>query len=110
MKNSVVVLSENSLNPKALLCFLICRYCGNKYEALILACLISERLISEQYFDNVRHNSKARPGHESDELHWAIRYSVCMILFTNPSARSGYDTRSIFKRSLTGLNSEFSFS
>ena len=33
-----------------------------------------------------------------------------MILFTNPSARAGYDTMSIFKRSLTGLNSEFSFS
>ena len=32
------------------------------------------------------------------------------ILFTNPSARAGYDTRSVFKRSLTGLNSEFSFS
>ena len=32
------------------------------------------------------------------------------VLFTNPSARAGYDTRSIFKRSLTGLNSEFSFS
>ena len=32
------------------------------------------------------------------------------LLFTNPSARAGYDTRSIFKRSLTGLNSEFSFS
>ena len=32
-------------------------------------------------------------------------------IFTNPSARAGYDTRSIFlKRSLTGLNSEFSFS
>ena len=30
--------------------------------------------------------------------------------FTNPSARAGYETRSIFKRSLTGLNSEFSFS
>ena len=28
----------------------------------------------------------------------------------NPSARAGYDTRSIFKRSLTGLNSESSFS
>ena len=28
----------------------------------------------------------------------------------NPSARVGYDTRSIFKRSLTDLNSEFSFS
>ena len=26
------------------------------------------------------------------------------IIFTNPSARAGYDTRSIFKRSLTGLN------
>ena len=33
-----------------------------------------------------------------------------MVLFTNPSARAGYDTRLIFKRSLTGLNSEFSFS
>ena len=33
-----------------------------------------------------------------------------MILFTNPSARAGYDTRSIFKQSLTGLNSEYSFS
>ena len=32
------------------------------------------------------------------------------IIFTNPSARAGYDTRSVFKRSLTGLNSEFSFS
>ena len=32
------------------------------------------------------------------------------ILFTNPSARAGYDTRSIFKPSLTRFNSEFSFS
>ena len=31
-------------------------------------------------------------------------------IFTNPSARAGYDTRSIFKRRLTGLISEFSFS
>ena len=36
--------------------------------------------------------------------------SVVPILFTHPSARAGYDTRSIFKRSLTGLNSELSFS
>ena len=37
---------------------------------------------------------------------------VCMILsyLPNPSARAGYETRSIFKRILTGLNSEFSFS
>ena len=33
-----------------------------------------------------------------------------LIIFTNPSAWAGYDTRSVFKRSLTGLNSEFSFS
>ena len=33
-----------------------------------------------------------------------------LIIFTNLSARAGYDTRSIFKRSLTGLNSDFSFS
>ena len=28
----------------------------------------------------------------------------------NPSARSGYGTRSVFNQSLTGLNSELSFS
>ena len=33
-----------------------------------------------------------------------------LVLFTNPSAWAGYDTRSVFKRSLTGFNSEFSFS
>ena len=35
---------------------------------------------------------------------------VCMYLLTNPSTRAGCDTRSMFKWSLTGLNSEFSFS
>ena len=30
-------------------------------------------------------------------------------LFTNPTARAGYDRDLISKRSLTGLNSEFSF-
>ena len=35
------------------------------------------------------------------------RYDMMMI-FTNSSARAGYDTRLIFKRSLTGLNSETS--
>ena len=32
------------------------------------------------------------------------------IIFTKPSTWTGYDTRSIFKQSLTGLTSEFSFS
>ena len=36
--------------------------------------------------------------------------AVNHIIFTNPSARAGNETRSIYKRSLTGLNSEFSFS
>ena len=36
--------------------------------------------------------------------------SLTFIIFTNPYALAGYDTRAIFKRSLTGLNSEFSFS
>ena len=34
---------------------------------------------------------------------WVLSY------LPNPSARAVYDTRSIFKRSLTGLNSEYSF-
>ena len=37
-------------------------------------------------------------------------FFLLFIIFNNPSARAGYDTKSIFKRSLTGLNSEFSFS
>ena len=38
------------------------------------------------------------------------RMLIIYTLFTNPSVRVGYDTRSIFMRSLTGFNSEFSFS
>ena len=37
-------------------------------------------------------------------------YNQRIIIFTNNSARVGHDTRSIFKRSLTGLNSQLSFS
>ena len=36
--------------------------------------------------------------------------TLYIILFTNPSYRRGYDSRLIFKRCLTGLNSEYSFS
>ena len=34
-------------------------------------------------------------------------YLIYIYIFTNSSARAGYDTRSIFKQSLTGLNSVF---
>ena len=37
-------------------------------------------------------------------------YYIWWSYLPNPSARAGYDTRSILKRSFTGLNSEFSFS
>ena len=42
---------------------------------------------------------------ENEDL--ALNNLQCFILFTNHSAGAGYDTRSIFKRSLTGFNSEF---
>ena len=38
------------------------------------------------------------------------RKTLKLSYLPNPSARAGYDTRSIFMRNLTGLNSEFSFS
>ena len=42
---------------------------------------------------------------------WHIKILLVILSYLpKPSARAGYDTGSIFKRSLTGLNSEFSFS
>ena len=50
-------------------------------------------------------------GSKSSLVYIIFRTEIYMlVLFTNPSARAGYDTRSNFKRSLTGFNSEFSFS
>ena len=54
---------------------------------------------------NVVANKKGRPQLRL-QLYF---YFIYIIIFNNPSAQAGYDTRSIFKRSLTGLNSEFSF-
>ena len=55
---------------------------------------------------------------EMDTVTWVqiLDEAICIshganhIIFTNPSAQAGYDTRSFFKRSLTVLSSEFSFS
>ena len=47
--------------------------------------------------------NQAKPNQQQDDCSpWSY--------LPNPSTRAGYDTRSILKRSLTGLNSEFSFS
>ena len=67
-----------------------------------------------QYFGNVWHNLSSPDAFagvmkvKNHTRQWEGK--AHMILFTNPSARAGYETRSIFKRSLTGFNSEFSFS
>ena len=46
-----------------------------------------------------------------DRVYVIFIFIANMIIYIyKPYARAGYDTRSIFKRSLTGLNSEFSFS
>ena len=49
-----------------------------------------------------------QPVYSTTPAYWAIKKYV--IILTTPFARAGNETRSIFKRSLTGLNSEFSFS
>ena len=63
--------------------------------------------------NSIRHQSFVYTQRNGQILRFlTIQFSIShlFIIFTNPSARAGYDTRSIFKRSLTGLNSEFSFS
>ena len=62
----------------------------------------------EVIHSNGSYERKSRGRKLADEMGQGKK--IPMVLFTNPSARAGYDTRSIFKRSLTGLNSEFSFS
>ena len=42
-----------------------------------------------------------------DKKNWPFCIYIYIYIYTNPFARAGYDTRSIFKQSLTGLNSEF---
>ena len=54
------------------------------------------------------------PSNGREKAGWPARTYIQQLcvdpIYTPPPARAGYDTRSIFKRSLTGLNSEFSFS
>ena len=40
----------------------------------------------------------------------SMNINTCLCVFINPFAQAGYDTRSVFKWRLTGLNLEFSFS
>ena len=45
-----------------------------------------------------------------DWIDVSVHVYVCIYVFTNPSTWAGFDSRAIFNWSLTGLNSEFSFS
>ena len=58
-------------------------------------------LVEEQSLYHLTHRCGVKTVHT---FYGGITY------LPNPYARAGYDTRSIFKRSLTGFNSEFSFS
>ena len=62
---------------------------------------------AEAYTDCISVEVQEPPPHYETKK---IDDEAPVIIFTNPSARAGYDTRSIFQRSLTGFNSEFSFS
>ena len=73
-------------------------YCFTQYDLKVTQMNIQHNLIQELMLYKFK-------------LHCnTMKATKNIIIFTNASARAGYDTRSIFKRSLTGLNSEFSFS
>ena len=46
----------------------------------------------------------------SSKINKSWKFWSIIIILSNPSVRAGYDTSSIFKQSLTGLISKFSFS
>ena len=50
-----------------------------------------------------------QPSFLQESLQWIENLIIMEIIhiYQPPSARAGYDTRTIFKRSLTGLNAEF---
>ena len=56
------------------------------------------------------YDTKQSNGKASIMLKLCRMRCVFLLYLPNPSVRAGYGTSSIFKRSLTGLNSEFSFS
>ena len=97
-------------------------------------CVGSNISLLWQFCDQERHLQKRNMPHSSKRCLsisylcgcnlFVLKYYLCnwrsivfpflfwnlVFIFTSPSARAGYDTRSVIKRSLTGLNSEFSFS
>ena len=67
---------------------------------------LNERVWHKAFLSWVR--LQGRSSHCQKYLRPCRHYPLSYL--PNPSARAVYDTRSVFERSLTGLNSEFSFS
>ena len=68
-------------------------------------------ILEEQLIISNDYDFNCDKNQQTNQRNWMeITFKKNYIIFTNSSALAGYDTRSIFKRSLTGLDSEFSFS
>ena len=84
-----------------------------RFHEVLQTTIIWQIMIENEEIEKIEKYSQ-NPLELCTNLYVCLWVCVCVfvwvIIFTNPSARAGYDTRSIFKRSLTGLNSEFSFS
>ena len=105
---------RNSESLRGLRCTLQERWGRGKARALLGPLAVrtyrtGAKALSGQSRADVQTRAKALSGQSRADERTGQK-AEAKILFTNPSARAGYDTRSIFKRSLTGLNSEFSFS
>ena len=95
------------------LSFTIILLFGLLYILIRYICCKKSQLCDKQILHQITLESNVVSGPKNLKLFLEFLESdpfEFMILFTNPSVRAGYDTRTIFKRSLTGLNSVFSFS
>ena len=95
--------------------FKISTITNEQFKCLIFACGLrsaSDRGVRTRILSKIEQNPDITLQQITEVCRRLVNlnHDSDMVLFTNPSARAGYDTRSIFKWSLTGLNSEFSFS
>ena len=111
LQNTPTVCLQRSKTPNE------CPVAQSTGAAEFIDCISAEE--SDFLFESLGYDTKQSDGEVPVMLElWGMRSTpslaslpgslwLWVVLFTNPSARAGYDTRSIFKRSLTGLNSEF---
>ena len=105
-------LSYVPISPYEIL--LVCRLkypysCFSNYCCSVDCCVVC---VVSNFFFYISSNRRSEVSEQSSILASPLppSYLNALFIFTNPSARAGYDTRSVFKQSLTDLNAEFSFS